>query len=253
VASFVFRPVEHTRDWLPPPADLGVEDVDLASADGTRIHAWWGRPPGWKPAHGAILYSHGNAGNLSHRGEGVRRRLNLLGKAVLIFDYPGYGKSGGRPTEAGCYAAADAGYDWLLAAGVPGERVLLYGGSLGGAVAIDVAGRRPHHTLVLVSTFSSMKDMARKLFPYFPTHWLVRNQWDNLAKIRRCTRGVFIGHGTADRLVPLAHGERLYAAAPEPRHLVRMPGHDHHHSPNPEFYKALLCFLDTAVPRPVPE
>ncbi len=251
VSRFVFHPVEHSRDWLPPPPGLPVEDLDLAGAASTRIHAWWATPPGWQPADGALLYCHGNAGNLSHRGEGIRRWLNLFGMGVLIFDYPGYGKSGGRPTEAGCYAAADASYDWLLKAGVPGERVLLYGGSLGGAVAIDVAARRPHRALVLVSAFSSLEEMARKVLPWLPTRWLVRDQWDNLAKIRRCTRGVFIAHGTADRVVPFAQGERLFAAAPQPRQFFRMPGHDHHHTPSPDFYKALRDFLDTAGPRPV--
>jgi fermentation-respiration switch protein FrsA (DUF1100 family) len=245
VSRFLFHPVGHARDWLPPPPGLHVEDLDLASADGTRLHAWWATPSGWQPEHGALLYCHGNAGNLSHRGEGIRRWLDLFGMGVLIFDYPGYGKSGGRPTEAGCYAAADAAYDWLLAAGVPGDKVLLYGGSLGGAVAIDLASRRPHRALVLVAVFSSLEDMARKLFPWLPTRWLVRDQWDNLAKIRLCTHGVFIAHGTADRVVPYEQGERLYAAAPEPRQFFPMSGYDHNHTPGPEFYQALRSFMDT--------
>jgi fermentation-respiration switch protein FrsA (DUF1100 family) len=243
VSYFLFHPIGHTHDWQPPPPGLPVEDLDLTSSEGTRIHAWWAVPPGWQPANGAMLYCHGNAGNLSHRGEGLRRWLDLMGMAVLIFDYPGYGKSGGTPTEAGCYAAADAAYERILAAGVPAERVLAYGGSLGGAVAIDVASRRPHRALVLVAAFSSLEDMARRQFPLLPTRWLVRDQWDNLTKIRRCRHGVFIAHGTADRVVPFSQGQRLFSAAPEPREFFPMPGHDHHHTPGPEFYRALRGFL----------
>jgi fermentation-respiration switch protein FrsA (DUF1100 family) len=254
VSYFLFHPVGHAADWEPPPPGLAVEDVDLTSAGGTRIHAWWAVPPGWEPSRGAMLYCHGNAGNLSHRGEGLRRWLDQLGVAVLIFDYPGYGRAEGIPTEAGCYAAADAAYDWLTGtAGVAGEKVLLYGGSLGGAVAIDLAARRPHRALVLVSAFSSLADMARALFPWLPAGWLVRNQWDNLAKVRRSGGRVFIAHGTADRLVPFRQGERLFAAAPEPKAFFPMPGYDHNHTPGPDFYEALRRFLASAgVPAAVP-
>src|SRR5262249_22527166 len=103
---FLFRPVLHTREWVEPPAGLPLEDVVLTGADGRRVHAWWTTPDGWHPSRGALLYCHGNAGNLSYRGEGLRRWRDLMGQAVLIFDYPGYGRSEGRPGEAGCYAAA---------------------------------------------------------------------------------------------------------------------------------------------------
>jgi fermentation-respiration switch protein FrsA (DUF1100 family) len=244
VSYFVFRPVPHTQDWQPPPPSLAVEDLTLTGADKTPVHAWWSAPDDWQPARGALLYCHGNAGNLSHRGEGIKRWHDQLGVGVLIFDYPGYGRSGGVPTEAGCYAAADAGYDWLTdSRGLRPEAVMLYGGSLGGAVAIDVAARRQHRALVLVSPFSSMADMARRQFPWLPTRWLVRDQWDNLAKIRLCRRPVFIGHGTADRVVPFAQGERLFAAANEPKQFFAMPGYDHMHTPGPDFYHALRRFL----------
>jgi fermentation-respiration switch protein FrsA (DUF1100 family) len=244
VNRFLFRPVTQAQDWQPPPPGMRVEDVDLTSADGTHIHAWWATPSGWKPEDGAVLYCHGNAGNLSHRGESLRRWLDLMGMAVLIFDYPGYGKSGGRPTEVGCYAAADAAYDWLTGKiGVRPEKVLLYGGSLGGAVAIDVASRRPHRAVVLVAAFASLQDMARRQFRWLPTRWLVRGRWDNVAKIGRCGP-VFIAHGTADRVVPFSQGERLFAAAREPKQFFPLPGHDHHHTPGPDFYEALRRFLE---------
>jgi fermentation-respiration switch protein FrsA (DUF1100 family) len=248
VRYFLFRPVSYTQDWQPPPPDLHIEDVHL-SAVGIPIHAWWAPPLGWEPAQGALVYCHGNAGNLSHRGEGLRRWHQQLGVAPLIFDYPGYGRSGGRPSEAGCYAAADAAYDWLVeTAHVPSEKILLYGGSLGGGVAIDVASRRPHRALVLVSTFTSLADMARKRLPWLPAGWLMRRRWDNLHKIRSCRRPVFIAHGTADRLVPFRQGERLFAAANEPKAFFPMNGYDHQHTPGPDFYEALRRFLAEYAP-----
>lgn len=241
---FIFFPVPALEDWLAPPPDLSIEDVEFTSAGGSRIHAWWMTPPNWEPSQGALLYSHGNAGNLSHRGEGLRRWRDLMQLAVLIFDYPGYGHSSGVPTEAGCYAAADAAYDWMTGVRkVPGERLLLYGGSLGGAVATDLAVRRPHRGLVLVSTFTSVADMAKLHFPWLPARWLLRNRFDNLAKIAACRRPVFMAHGTADTVVPYGQGERLFAAAHEPKQFFPMPGYDHNHTPPSDFYRSLREFF----------
>jgi uncharacterized protein len=239
---FLFRPVSSRRDWEAPPNSL-VRDVEWLLGDGTRIHAWWCPTPDWEPAQGAAIYFHGTGGNLSHRGQGIVRWQQELGVAVLIPDYPGYGRSTGRPTEAGCYAAADAAYDWLLQTmRVPPERILLYGGSLGGAVAIDLASRRPHRALVVVSPFTSFRDMAHKTCPWLPRAW-VSNRFDNLAKIGKCRRPFFLAHGTADRMVPFAQSERLFAAANEPKHFFAMTGYDHHHTPGPEFYARLRQFL----------
>ncbi|HTU21126.1 MAG TPA: alpha/beta hydrolase [Gemmataceae bacterium] len=239
---------------MPPPPDLNIQDVELTGAGGSRLHAWWMTPPDWEPGQGALLYCHGNAGNLSHRGEGLRRWRDLVQLAVLIFDYPGYGHSSGVPTEAGCYAAADTAFDWLnRVQKVPGERVLLYGGSLGGAVATDLAVRRPHRGLVLVSTFTSVADMANLRFPWLPARWLLRNRFDNLGKIAACHQPVFLAHGTADTVVPYTMGERLFAAANEPKHFFSMPGHDHNHTPPPDFYRSLRDFLaqvETTSPPP---
>ncbi len=171
-------------EWAPPPRTCAVDEVWLTSSDGTAIHAWWVRESRWEPKDGAMLFCHGNGGNLSFRGDYARFWVLHQHLAVLLFDYPGYGKSGGRATEAGCYAAADAAYDWLTGEQkVPAERLILYGGSLGGAVAVDVASRRPHRALILVSTFTSFPDMAQHLYPFLPAHWLVRNRFDSVNKI----------------------------------------------------------------------
>jgi fermentation-respiration switch protein FrsA (DUF1100 family) len=250
---FLFRPVPASVDWQSPPPELVVEDVTLTGADGTRLHAWFTAPDGWTPAQGAVLYAHGNAGNLSHRGN-ILIRWRQLGLAVLIFDYPGYGRSEGRPSETGCYAAGDAAFRWLIAVcRVPAGRVLFYGGSLGGAIALDLAVRQPHRGVVLVSVFTSVRDMARKTFPWLPARWLVRNRFDNLGKIPRLRSPLFLAHGTADRLVPFGQGERLFAAANEPKRFFPMAGYDHQHTPGPDFYVALREFLaETAAARVAP-
>lgn len=241
---FIFFPVSAQEDWLPPPSDLYIQDVQLTSAGGARIHAWWMTPFDWEPGRGALLYCHGNAGNLSHRGEGLRRWRDLLHLAVLIFDYPGYGHSSGVPTEAGCYAAAEAAYDWLTEVRkVRGQRLLFYGGSLGGAVAMDLAVRRPHRGLVLVSTFTSVADMAKQRFPWLPARWLLRTRFDNIGKIAACRRPVFIAHGTADTIVPYAMSQRLFAAANQPKQFFPMPGYDHNQTAPPDFYRRLRDFF----------
>jgi uncharacterized protein len=240
----VFRPTPAGEYWRQPPNDR-VQDVALRLADGTALHAWWCPTEGWAADQGAILYFHGNGGNLSgYSGRIKRLQQGPLHQAVLIVDYPGYGRSEGRPSEVGCYAAADAAYDWLTGEqGVPPQRVLIYGESLGGGVAVELAARRDHRALVLEKTFTSMPDMAAHLFPWLPARWLVRNHFDNLSRIGQCRRPVFIAHGTADGTVPFVQGQRLFAAANEPKQFLQMEGYNHRNSPAPEFDEALARFL----------
>jgi fermentation-respiration switch protein FrsA (DUF1100 family) len=238
--SMLFRPTRAAEDWGSPP-NSRVQDVDLQTADGIAVHAWWCPVEG---ARGAMLYCHGNAGNLSHRSAQVAAWQYHLKESVLIFDYPGYGKSAGKPSEAGCYAAAEAAYDWLVqTAKVPADRILLYGGSLGGGVAVELARHRPHRALVLLSTFTSIPDMAQKQFPWLPARWLVRNRFDNLAKIGQCTQPVFIAHGDCDGLVPYSHGQRLFAAANEPKAFFTRQGGGHNEPPRQDLFDALRQFL----------
>jgi fermentation-respiration switch protein FrsA (DUF1100 family) len=242
----LFHPLRVEESWEPPP-NPRVQDVTLAIPDGTRLHAWWCPIDG---ADGAVLYCHGNAGNLSHRGGKVTEWQRHLRHNVLIFDYPGYGRSEGTPSEAGCYAAGLAAYSWLTEMQhVAPEQVVIYGGSLGGGVAVELASRRVHRALILVSAFSSVPEVAQQLYPWLPARWLVRNRFDNLAKIGACRGPIFIAHGDCDPLVPFAHGRRLFTAAGEPKEFFAMPGCDHDRAPTAAFYPALKEFLARTVAR----
>jgi fermentation-respiration switch protein FrsA (DUF1100 family) len=240
---FLFCP-SSTEEWLDPPGDLPVTDLWLEIPERVPIHAWWAQPTRWEPRHGAVLFCHGNGGNLSSRGEAVRPWLQEMGLAVLLFDYPGYGKSGGKPSEEGCYAAGEAAYHWLWkTTGCPRESLLLLGVSLGGGVAIELARRLPHRALVLINPFASLWAMSRLQFPWLPVHWLTRNRFDNLSKIPHCPGPTMIAHATADQVVPFAQGEQLFAAAREPRRFFPLEGFDHHHRPGLDFYQSLKEFL----------
>src|SRR5262245_29071594 len=187
--SLVYHPAKAQDDWEPQPV-ADIEDVFLTTASGTRIHAWWLPCSG---AELAVLYCHGNAGNLSHRGGSIVKMREILRTHVLIFDYPGYGKSEGRPSERGCYEAADAAYAHLTdARHVAPGKVLLYGGSLGGGVAVDIAARKPQRALILAKTFTCAPDTGAAMFPWLPVRWLMCNRYDNITKIKQCTRPVFI-------------------------------------------------------------
>jgi pimeloyl-ACP methyl ester carboxylesterase len=213
-----------SADSWTPPGKLPAEDVELVSEDGTALHAWWIPAEG---GEGAILFCHGQAGNLSSRGW-LMQRLKRLNKPILLFDYPGYGRSEGSPTEAGCCAAGDAAYDWLVnEKKVPPARIILMGKSLGGGIAVDLASRLPHRALVLAMTYTTLPDVGQHLFPILPAKLIMRNRFDNLSKIGRCTGPVFLAHGTADWKIPMSHSEELYKAAPGPKRFFPMEGVGH--------------------------
>jgi len=221
--DFVYMATPASKAWR-PPGDLAAEDVALISAEGTHLHGWW------LPASGsdrALLFFHGQQGNLSFRGN-LLHRLQRLGMPILAVDYPGFGRSEGTPSEHGCYAAADAAYDWLVREKkVAPEKIVVLGKSLGGGIATDLASRRPCAALVLVMTFTSTPDVAEHLLPFVPARLLMRNRFDNLAKIGRCTCPIYLAHGTDDWKIPPAHSERLFEAVTGARRYFPMPGVGH--------------------------
>jgi pimeloyl-ACP methyl ester carboxylesterase len=238
---FVFHPVAASRKWIELPNDIHFEDVELKAA-GNRLHARW-----YPCAHRrAVVFCHSRAGNLTLEldAANIERWANELECSVLIFDYPGYGRSEGRPSEEGFYAAADAAYDWLAAKGVPAMQTLIYGRSLGSAVAVELASRRQHLSLILVSPMTSLPDAAFRQIPFVPTNWLMRNRFDSLSRLDRCVQPTFVVHGDRDHVVPFEQGQRIAAALPGRKRFHRVVGASHGDCVTPEFYKDLKEFLN---------
>lgn len=243
--SLLFRPAIYPEgDWQ--PTDLVHEEAWFASADGTRLHGWF--CPAANP-RAVVLYLHGNAGNVTGLKWTARRLQEKLGVSVLVFDYRGYGRSDGTPTEEGILADARAARRWLAArAGVDERDLVLLGRSLGGAVAVDLAARDGARALILENTFTSMTEVARgKAWP-LPVGSVMHTRLDSLSKIAAYHGPLLQTHGDADRLVPFEMGKRLFAAANEPKRFIPVPGGGHNDGPSDAYYRALDEFLTRLPP-----
>lgn len=203
---------------------LRSEDVWFTASDGTRLNGWFfPHESEGRPGALAILYCHGNAGNISHRVSTCRAMVEA-GASVLAFDYRGYGASEGRPGEKGTYLDAQAAWAWLRARGF--ERVVAFGESLGGGVAAELALREPVAGLVLQSTFTSIPAVGAELFPFLPVRWLSRIKYATLSKLGRIHSPVMVMHGRGDTLIRFHHAEKNFAAANEPKLFWELAG-DH--------------------------
>lgn len=221
VSSFIYYPDPH---WILTPDRLGLtaEEVWLAPEPGIDLHAWFF--PHATPL-ATLLFCHGNAGNVSHRLENVALLLQA-GFQVLLFDYRGYGHSSGQPSEEGLYRDAVAAWAHLAArADTEGTPRILFGRSLGGAVAVEVATRVEADGLIVESTFTSILTLARLVFPLPLPALPVK--YDSLSKIRRITMPLLAIHGEEDELIPYADGQALFGAAPEPKAWYPIPGAGH--------------------------
>jgi pimeloyl-ACP methyl ester carboxylesterase len=236
----VFYPTPASEWWNDAP-EPAIQDVFYGSPAGSKIHAWY--LPARSESPVLVLFP-GNAGNLSGRGQTLVRIRERLGTSVLIFDYPGYGKSEGKPNEERCYDAAEGAIRWLRAEkAAPAGQLILYGESLGGGVATEMARRHSCRALVLVKTFTLLPAAAKRHYPWLPCHWLMSNRFDNLSKLPEIHAPVFIASATQDRVVPYEHGERLLQAANEPKQFFRDAGSDHNDPLPDEFWDALKAFL----------
>ena len=243
--SLVYAPMLYpVGNWR--PEGLAYEDVWFNSQDGTKLHGWYCDHP---DPRAVVLFAHGNAGNLSHRAERLRQLHDDHQLAVMTFDYRGYGRSEGEPSEEGVLMDARAARDCLAQrAGVaPGDIVLL-GRSLGGGVVVDLASKDGARGLVLESTFTSLPDAAHRHVPWLPTGLLMQNRMNSLEKIPDYRGPILISHGDADRVIPFEQGRRLYEAAPGPKRFVRIPGGDHNDPQPAECERALDEFLASLPP-----
>jgi fermentation-respiration switch protein FrsA (DUF1100 family) len=219
---FIFYP---DSQLIGTPANVGLryEDVWFTAGDGTRLHGWF------VPGRGreTLLWFHGNAGNISHRLENLKLLHDRVGVAVFIFDYRGYGRSAGSPSEDGLYADARAALATVQQRGdVNAERLVYFGRSLGSAVAIELSTTAPPSGLIVETPFTSLRDMAHSVVPG-PLYVLLPNRFDNLGKIAHVTPPKLFIHGDRDEIVPYAQGRRLYDAAKPPKAFLTIRGAGH--------------------------
>ena len=231
------------------PERLGIDadEVFLVTEDGVRIHAYHLRSEG---ATRALLFLHGNAGNAAHRLPNAER-LRRLGVDVLLLDYRGYGHSEGSPSESGLYADARAGLDYLTGSlGFEEKRVALFGRSLGGAVAVDLAQNRELGGVILESTFSSLGDVGARHFT--PLARLVAGDgYPSEEKIRRLRAPVLFFHGDRDEIVPYELGQKLHKAAPEPKAFETLANAGHNDTVavgGAPYFERIGAFLDEVAP-----
>ncbi|MBU4044929.1 MAG: alpha/beta hydrolase [Gammaproteobacteria bacterium] len=221
-SRLVFYPqMDRTLSTTPAQIGLPFEEVNLKAVDGVELHGWY--VPAVKP-RGTILFTHGNAGNISHRLDYVAM-FHRLGYNTLIFDYRGYGNSSGSPSEQGTYLDAESAWAYVTQIKhEPACRIALLGESLGGAVAAQLASRHRPAALVLASSFTSVPDLGQQLYPWLPVRWLAHIRYDTRAYLQQAQVPLLVAHSPQDEIIPYAHGQALYAAAREPKTFLELAG-----------------------------
>lgn len=231
------------------PADVGLafDDLTLTTSDGVAIAAWY---IPHEDATGSVIFCHGNAGNLSGRLHSFTL-FHRMGVNVLAFDYRGFGRSDGKPSEIGTYEDAEAAWRYLIdTRGESPDRVVLFGRSLGGAVAIELATRHTPAALIVESTFTNIVDMGRLHFPLLPVRWIVTYRYDSIEKVPHLTCPKLFLHGRDDTLIPFDNGRKLFAAAAAPKEFVETPGNHNEagFTYSPEFTRRLAEFIAAVLP-----
>ena len=218
--NMVFYPLKEI-DVTPEKWGLSYEPVKIKLSDNLKISGWYIPYP---EAEQTVLFFHGNGGNISHRGDSIyifhKLKLN-----VLIIDYPGYGESEGSPSEAGLYQSANAAWQYLISdKKINPENIIIFGRSLGGAVAVDLASRVKAGGLILESTFSSARDFVEIAFPVFSYFIYLRYSFDSLNKIKAVDAPVLVIHSPEDEIIPFELGQKLYAAVQSEKEFLQIEG-----------------------------
>ena len=242
--SFIYFP---ERELIGGPADFGLpfDDVSFAAGDGVRLHGWFA------PGESGVtwLWCHGNAGNISHRLENLRLLHDELGVGVFLFDYRGCGRSEGSPSEEGTYRDAEAALAYVLSRlDVDPERIVYFGRSLGAAVAVELATRRPPCALILESPLPSIAELARHHYPFLPVGALLRTKYDSLSKIGKVRVPLLVLHGDQDEVIPFESGRKLFEAANEPKRFYTIRGAGHNDTyivGGRDYFRALREFVES--------
>ena len=212
-----------TRDIETTPAAIGLafEELKLRTSDGVAIAAWHIPAP---DARAVLLFCHGNGGNISHRLDSIKI-FHDLGLSVLIFDYRGYGKSEGVPSERGTYLDAEAAWDYIVnEKRIDPSRIVIFGRSLGSAVAAELALRKKAGALIIESGFTSIPDIGRTYYPYMPVSLITRFHYATIDKVSRLALPKLIIHSPDDEIIPYEQGVRLYEKAAGPKEFLKLQG-----------------------------
>lgn len=199
----------------------GGREVTFTTTDGLTLFAWY-----WPASAGqrTVAVMHGNAGHIGHR-LGTAAPYVAAGYGVLLVEYRGYGGNPGRPSEEGLVADGRAALDWLAAEGVPPDRTVLYGESLGTGVAVRLATEYPVAGIVLEAPYTAVVDVARSRFWFLPVGLLLQDRFESLGRLADVSAPILVLHGTADRVIPVAHGRRMAAASGATFHEIPAAGH----------------------------
>ncbi len=218
--KFLYCPVRE-MPYTPEELELDYEDVVFKTADGLKLNGWY------VPAEGAeftLLFCHGNGGNMMHRLDSIDI-FHKLGLSCFVFDYRGYGRSEGKPSEEGTYLDARAAYRWLARSKkVPRDKIIIFGRSLGGSIAAYLASRVKARGLVVESSFTSYVDIGRKFYPYMPVRWFASFSYRTIDYIKAVHLPVLLIYSRNDEVVPFEFGLELYEAANEPKEFVEIFG-----------------------------
>ncbi len=250
--SLIFFPTRYPDGlWDTEAAARGsgcaIGDHFFAASDDVRLHGWWCRRLDAPPDQPVLLFFHGNAGNLSHRAELLTELANRTPASVFVVGYRGYGRSEGRPSEDGLYTDARAAWSYLTGdRGVDPGRIVIFGKSLGGAVAVDLAVGVPAAGLIVESSFTSMRDMAKTHYPLVP-RFLVATRMDSIKKIPAVACPKLFIHSKTDEVVPFRLGRELFDAAGEPKIFHEVEGTRHNETwlfGGESYFDALSDFVD---------
>lgn len=234
------------KDWA-QLSGLPLEDVWFRTTDGARLFGWYVRSQGASAKSVTLLWCHGNAGNIIHRLDNLRR-LHQVGLSVFLFDYRGYGRSQGTPSEKGLYLDALAAYGYLIShRHIKAQRMVLFGRSLGAAIAAEVAAKQPAAGLILESAFPSVEAVARTHYFGLPAHRLLDARYDLVARLQHTNLPTLVIHGDRDQIIPIELGRQVYEATKHPKSFYLVPGAGHNNLywvGGPNYFHRLKLFAE---------
>lgn len=240
---FIYLP-GRTLDDTPARLGMNFEAVTLSTDDGETLFGWW------IPAEnerGVLLFCHGNAGTIADRLFSIRQ-FHHLGLSVFIFDYRGYGRSTGKPSENGLYRDVEAAWAYVSTSrNIPASRIVIFGRSLGAAVASWIASSSHPGAVIIESAFTSVPDIAAELYPFLPARLLARSDFNNLERFAKLSTPKLIIHSVDDEIIPISHGRRLFKAAMEPKAFLQISGghNDGFYLSEPQYTAGIKTFLLT--------